>query len=89
LPLRQHDDAEAEAHPSRCGGEVGEGHDRFDARLISGIRRVDRQRDVVADPQRLEAGLLGEARAPHHRFRVRTTASMQAVQGEVHAARHH
>jgi hypothetical protein len=56
----------------------------FQARLIGGVGRVGGQRDVIADPDRLEAGVLGQPRAPRERLRRDVLALVQPIQTELH-----
>src|SRR6266540_873973 len=88
LPLRQHDHPEAQPHPAGQRRHVGQGHDRLDTRLVRRIAQTRWQGDVVADPQRLEARLLGQPRPPDHRVRVGAAAPVQPVQPQLQPIRH-
>jgi hypothetical protein len=60
---------------------VRERDDRLQPRLVRVVGRVERERDVVADPDRLEARVLREPGAPDERVGRRVLALVQSVEG--------
>jgi hypothetical protein len=85
LALGQHDHAEPEPDAPRHGGEVRQRHDRLQPRVVRVVGSVERERDVIADPDRLEPGLLDRAGAPGQRLRRGALALVQSVDAELHA----
>jgi hypothetical protein len=84
MPLRQHDQTEREPDAAGDGRQGRQGHQGLQPRVVT---RTRRQRDVIADPQPLEAGLLGRTSQTRQR-RQPVRVAMQPVQPDLHSARH-
>jgi hypothetical protein len=84
MPLRQNQQAEREPDAAGGGGQERQGHQGFQPRVVTWTRR---QGDVVADPQPLEAGLLGRT-SPTRQCLRPVGVTMQPVQRELHLAGH-
>jgi hypothetical protein len=64
VPLREDGHAAGQSHPAGHACEVRQRRDQFQPRFIGGIRGISGQRDVIADPERLETDLLGPLGPP-------------------------
>jgi hypothetical protein len=82
VALRQHEHAEAEPDPAGHRCQVADGYHDLQPRLLT--VEVRGQRDVIAHPQRLEPGLLGEARPVYQGLRAGAGAVQQPIQAVLH-----
>ena len=88
LVQRQFDDARGDGDRRRVRGRQREGDDGVEERDLGsdpviGWLRV-RQHDVLARPQRVDAGRLGVLRHPHERFGIAARPVVDRVQPELH-----
>ena len=68
-------------------GQVSQPNQRLDPEVV-GRLGVRGQRDVIADPERLEPGLLGQPGPPGHHLRLDAAPPAQPVDGKPHPLDH-
>ncbi|HMG41560.1 MAG TPA: hypothetical protein VK611_09530 [Acidimicrobiales bacterium] len=84
VPPGEDGDAGRQPHPAGHRRQVGQGDHELEARFVGRVRGIDRESHVVADPQGLEAGVLGPPCPTGQHVGIDAAALVEPVQPPPH-----